>query len=110
VGQIDAEVSRRPRTLLLERLKRAGIPCGEVLGLLEALNSQRARDGGLVTVQPHPVAGSTNVLAPPYRFDGQRLPVRAPPPQLGKDTEDVLGRMLGIEPAKLEELRAKGVV
>jgi crotonobetainyl-CoA:carnitine CoA-transferase CaiB-like acyl-CoA transferase len=110
VGQINAEVARRPRALLLERLKRAGIPCGEVLGLLEALNSKRAREGGLVTVQPHPVAGSTSVLAPPYRFDGERLPVRTPPPQLGKDTEDVLGRLLGIDSQRLAQLRGKGVV
>jgi len=110
VAQINAEVARRARRDLLERLGRAGIPCGEVLGLLEALTSQRARDGGLVTQQPHPVAGTTSVLAPPYRFDGQRLPVRIPPPQLGKDTDEVLGRMLGMGAQRLDELRAKGVV
>ena len=110
VGQINAEVASRKRRDLLDRLSRAGIPCGEVLGLLEALNSTRAREGGLVTVQPHPVAGSTSVLAPPYRFDGQRLPVRSPPPQLGKDTDEVLGRMLGVDAKRLAELREKGVV
>ncbi len=110
VAQINAEVARRARRDLLERLGRAGIPCGEVLGLLEALTSQRACDGGLVTQQPHPVAGTTSVLAPPYRFDGQRLPVRIPPPQLGKDTDEVLGRMLGMGAQRLDELRAKGVV
>ena len=110
VSQIKTEVASRARRELLERLGRAGIPCGEVLGLLEALQSQRARDGGLVTVQPHPVAGSTSVLAPPYRFDGERLPVRLPPPQLGKDTDDVLRRMLGMEAPRLDELRGKGVI
>jgi crotonobetainyl-CoA:carnitine CoA-transferase CaiB-like acyl-CoA transferase len=110
VEQLNAEIGRRPRRELLDRLSRAGIPCGEVLGLLEALNSRRAVEGGLVTEQPHPVAGSTHVLAPPYKFDGQRLPVRNPPPQLGKDTDAVLGRMLGIDGERLKELREKGIV
>jgi crotonobetainyl-CoA:carnitine CoA-transferase CaiB-like acyl-CoA transferase len=110
VEQLNAEIGRRPRRELLDRLSRAGIPCGEVLGLLEALNSRRAIEGGLVTEQPHPVAGSTHVLAPPYKFDGQRLPVRNPPPQLGKDTDAVLGRMLGIDGERLKELREKGIV
>ncbi len=110
VEQLNAEIGRRPRRELLDRLSRAGIPCGEVLGLLEALNSRRSIEGGLVTEQPHPVAGSTHVLAPPYKFDGQRLPVRNPPPQLGKDTDAVLGRMLGIDGERLKELREKGIV
>jgi len=110
VAQINAEVGRRRRTDLLERLARAGIPCGEVLGLMEALTSTRAKQGGLVTVQPHPVAGSTHVLAPPYRFDGQRAPVRMPPPQLGQQTDQVLQGMLGLSAERIGELRAKGVV
>ena len=92
---LHAELARRPRAQLLAALSAAGIPCGEVLGLHEALTSPRAVEGGLVTVQPHPVAGSTHVLAPPYRIDGERLPVRRPPPQLGADTEAVLQELLG---------------
>ena len=40
--------------------------------------------------QPHPVTGHTQVLAPPYRIDGERLPIRRSPPQLGADTQAVL--------------------
>lgn len=110
VPEIHAELKRRKRKDLLERLSDAGIPCGEVLGLLEALKSERAVEGGLVTEQPHPVAGSAHVLAPPYRFDGERPPVRMPPPQLGQHTETVLRQVLGLSPERLSELRAKGVL
>lgn len=84
VPEIDREIGRRERRILLDRLTRAGVPCGEVLGLHEALTSKRATDAGLVTTYPHPEVGSTQVLAPPYRFDGARLPVRSAPPRLGK--------------------------
>ncbi|SAK44918.1 L-carnitine dehydratase/bile acid-inducible protein F [Caballeronia arationis] len=108
--EIDREVARRERTVLLERLAKAGIPCGEVLGLHEALTSKRAADAGMVTSQPHPEAGSTPVLAPPYRFDGVRLPVRRAPPTLGEGTKDVLQSLLGLSEERLARLKADGVV
>lgn len=110
VPEILREVRARPRQTLLQRLGAAGIPCGEVLGLLEALTSERAVRGGLVTEQPHPVAGSTHVLAPPYRLDGERMPVRRAPPELGEGTREVLSGLLGLGDARLAELRALGVV
>jgi crotonobetainyl-CoA:carnitine CoA-transferase CaiB-like acyl-CoA transferase len=110
VPQLLAEIGRRPRAVLLQRLAAAGIPCGEVLGLLEALTSERAVRGGLVTSQPHPVAGSTHVLAPPYRLDGERLPVRHTPPPLGEATREVLGRLPGMDDTRLAELAARGVI
>ncbi|MDD0837619.1 CaiB/BaiF CoA-transferase family protein [Curvibacter sp. HBC61] len=110
VPEILRELKRRPRKLLLERLAAAGIPCGEVLGLHEALTSERAVRGGLVTEQPHPVAGSTHVLAPPYRLDGERLPVRRAPPTLGEGTREVLGDLLGYTPEQLAGLKARGVL
>lgn len=108
--EIKRELGRRKRKDLLEQLTRSGIPCGEVLGLHEALTSKRATDAGLVTTQPHPQAGSVNVLAPPYRFDGERLPVRSAPPQLGEGTREVLQSLLGLSEEKLSQLKANGVV
>ncbi|CDS49615.1 L-carnitine dehydratase/bile acid-inducible protein F [Polaromonas sp. CG9_12] len=110
VPEINRELARRKRADLLATLAQAGIPCGEVLGLHEALTSQRATDAGLVTTQPHPVAGSVKVLAPPYRFDGERLPVRSAPPQLGEGTHDVLQSLLGLSDEKIAQLRTSGVL
>ena len=108
--ELNREIGQRLRKDLLERLTRSNIPCGEVLGLHEALTSRRAVDAGLVTTHPHPQAGSMQVLAPPYRFDGVRLPVRSAPPQLGADTQQVLQTLLGLSEEKLSQLKAKGVV
>ena len=108
--EINRELGRRKRGALLAQLTRSGIPCGEVLGLLEALQSKRATEAGLVTTQPHPVAGTVNVLAPPYRFDGERLPVRNAPPQLGEGTHEVLQSLLGLSDEKLSQLKSNGVL
>ncbi len=108
--EVLRELGCRSRQLLLQRLKAAGIPCGEVLGLYEALTSERAVRGGLVTQHPHSVAGSTYVMAPPYRLDGERLPVRLAPPELGEATSEILTNLLGLGEERLAELKALGVL
>ncbi len=109
VPELNREIARRPRQELLRRLAAAGIPCGEVLGLHEALTSPRTVAAGLVTQQQHPEAGSVPVLSPPYRFDGVRAPVRSAPPQLGQHTQDVLQQVLGLSTDALARLKADGV-
>ena len=99
-----------PRDLLLERLTAAGIPCGRVAGLHEALTSERTRRSGLLRDMPHPVVGTTPVFAPPYRLDGQRMPIRHAPPTLGEGTREVLQRLLTLDDAQLQDLQAKGVL
>ena len=59
---------------------------------------------------PHPVAGSTHVFAPPYRLDGQRLPIRNAPPTLGEGTREVLQQLLQLSEPELQALRDKGVL
>ena len=108
--QMKALIVSFPRDVLLERLTAAGIPCGRVAGLHEALTSERTRRGGLLQEMPHPVAGTTHVFAPPYRLDGQRLPIRNAPPTLGDATRDVLQQLLQLPEAELQALRDKGVL
>lgn len=108
--ELVREIGARPRAALLLSLSQAGIPCGEVLGLHQALTSPRAMAAGLVTTQAHPVAGTAHVLAPPYRFDGERLPVRSAPPQLGGNTQQVLQSVLGMSAEELAELKSRGVI
>ena len=98
------------RDVLLQRMTAAGIPCGKVAGLHEALTSERTRRGGLLQELPHPVAGSTHVFAPPYRLDGQRLPIRNAPPTLGEGTREVLQQLLQLPESELQALRDKGVL
>ena len=108
--QLRAAVALRKRRDLLERMSQVGIPCGEVAGLHEAMTSKRAVDSGLVTQMAHPVAGTVDVMASPYRFNGERLPVRSAPPTLGEGTGQVLTELLGLSEEKLQGLKERGVV
>ena len=107
---LTALIGSFERDVLLQRLSAAGIPCGKVAGLHEALTSERTRQGGLLQEMPHPVAGSTHVFAPPYRLDGERLPIRKAPPTLGEGTREVLQKLLQLSEEELQALQAKGVL
>ncbi len=108
--QLRAAVALHQRKELLERMTRVGIPCGEVAGLYEAMTSPRTVEAGLVTRMPHPVAGTVDVMASPYRFNGERLPVRMAPPTLGEGTNEVLADLLGLSEEALRGLKERGVV
>lgn len=92
--ELMREIKARPRAKLLARLEQSGIPCGEVNTLFDALQSPRVRQGGMIVSTEHPIAGPVEFLAPPYRFDGVRSPVRMPPPMLGEHTSEVLDGVL----------------
>lgn len=107
---LQAAVRALPRATLLERMAAADVPCGQLAGLHEALTSPRTRRSGLLQKVMHPVAGALPVFAPPYRLDGQRLPVRHAPPLLGEGTRSVLQSLLSLSDSELEALRAQGVL
>jgi crotonobetainyl-CoA:carnitine CoA-transferase CaiB-like acyl-CoA transferase len=87
-------LAARTRVELLAGLAKAGIPCGEVLGMHEALTGDRSKAAGLISEHPHPVAGRIPIYNPPWRFDGKRPPVRRPP-MLGEQSEDILALLDG---------------
>src|SRR5574343_1837839 len=107
---IQPELRGRTRATLLQNLTGAGIPCGEVRGLHEALTAERTRQGGLLATYTHPVAGPTQVLAPPYRLDGERPPVRRPPPELGEGTAAVLHDWLQLDGVAVAALKTAGAI
>jgi len=107
---LQDELSTQRRADLLVRLAANGIPCGEVLKLGEALTSDRATSSGVITLHSHPDAGDVHVLASPYRFDGERCPVRLRPPILGEHSEEILRDRLARTPQEIEKLINEAVV
>lgn len=80
--ELEGELRRHTRADLLRALGEAGIPAGEVLGLHQALTSERAGVAGSVERRGEAGAASRWLLAPPYRVDGSRVPIRLSPPEL----------------------------
>lgn len=83
---MNAEFAKLERSDLIARLKAAGVPCGEVLELRDALDNPRAAH--LIHEHEHPHAGTVRYFGSPWRFDGERVEV-TPPPRLGEHTAEI---------------------
>ena len=98
------------RADLIERMQRAGIPCGEVLGLYDAIRSERTAQAQVWCEFEDSEAGTQAVHAPPYVLDGQRAGLRRQPPHLGQHTHEVLRELLDLGEEQLQSLTEKRVI
>ena len=94
----------------LEKLTSAGIPCGRINSVEQALNDPHAAEREMVRSASHPTAGPVRMLGIPLRFSDTPASVRRPPPTLGQHTDQVLQDALGLSDARLAELRAAKVI
>jgi crotonobetainyl-CoA:carnitine CoA-transferase CaiB-like acyl-CoA transferase len=94
----------------LARLDQAGVPAGKIKTVAEVCESPHLEARGMIVKLPHPKAGSVTVMGVPVRLWDTPGAVAAPPPLLGEHTDEVLTRLLRMPKAKVERLRAAGVV
>jgi crotonobetainyl-CoA:carnitine CoA-transferase CaiB-like acyl-CoA transferase len=58
----------------------------------------------------HPVVGTHPVCAPPFRFASVERWLRSPAPTLGEHNREILGGLLRLPDAEIDELEAAGVI
>jgi crotonobetainyl-CoA:carnitine CoA-transferase CaiB-like acyl-CoA transferase len=89
VEVLQGEFSRRTADEWVGKIRGAGIPCGPVNNLAEALEDEHLTSTDMLQEIEHPLAGVLKMLASPVLVDGERPPIRRPPPTLGEHTEEV---------------------
>ncbi len=89
--------------------EEAGIPCGRVRTVGEALDSEQVGARGLLVELEHPRLGPGRFVGSPIHLDGTMRTARRPPPALGEHTGDVLGE-LGLSSEEVVRLSREGIV
>lgn len=86
----------------------AGIPCGPILDVGQALAHPQVRARNMVVPLEHPSAGPIRVTGVPVRLSDTPGAVRTPPPRLGEHTRAVLAEVLGLDGDALARLVEEG--
>ncbi|MDP8952011.1 MAG: CoA transferase [Actinomycetota bacterium] len=89
VAILQEKFSRRTADEWTEEIRNAGVPCGPVNTLADVFSDGHVLDSGILRDVEHPAAGMLKMLASAILVNGERLPIRRPPPSLGQHTEEM---------------------
>ena len=109
-GLINAALSHGKADAWLTKLKAAGIPCGKINSVAEALEDAQTTARGMVETIEHPAAGALKMLGIPFKFSATACSVRRPPPTLGQHSEEILSGDLGLDDEAIADLRRTKVI
>lgn len=108
---IEAVTSRFTVAELIERLNKAGVPCGPIYNIAQAFEDPQAKHLRMTRPAPHPVLGEIQLVRSPINLSACPHPERfhhaAPDP--GADTDELL-RELGYDEATIDTMRRAGTV
>ncbi len=109
-GIINQELARDTSAHWLERLRAARIPCGPVNDFEQALADPQVLARDMVVEVPLPGGERVKMPGMPMKFSACEAPSYGVPPTLGRDTQAVLGSLLGYDAARIEGLRAERAI
>ena len=106
--ELSNKFAEQPRTYWLEVLDKAGIPCGAIHNIAEALVMPQALAREMVVdfaTQGSPV----RALGSPIKLSASPVTYRSPPPKLSEHTDSTLAD-LGYDSDMIAKLKADGIV
>ena len=106
---LEPVLRARTRDEWIRELTAAGVPCGAVRSVPEALSDPQVSARHMIEAVEHAVLGPMKVLGTPIKLSDTSASVRTAPPTLGQHTDAVL-RELGLSTDDIEGLRARGTV
>ena len=106
---IEAITAQETSAHWIERLNKAGIPCGPIYAIDETFADPQVRHLGIAQGVVSKALGPITILGQPLALS--RTPTRlvAAAPEYGEHTDAILAE-LGYSAAEIAELRAKGAV
>jgi len=111
LGQLlDPLVASKPVAHWLEVCESAGIPCGPIMSVADALGHPQVQARRMVTTVEHATAGPVRVTGVPVALSETPGLVRTAAPTLGQHTRTALGELLGLDGAGLDALEREGAI
>ena len=110
VPQLEQAFAQKPVSVWIESLTKQGVPCGPLNNIPQVFDDPHVKARGMHVRIPHPRAGSVSMLANPARLSVTPPAYERPAPRLGEHTREVLGSVLGLSDADIDQLAADAVI
>ncbi len=114
--KLTAILSEKTRSFssreLIALLNAAGVPCGPVYAIDQAMQDEQMKSLGMNMPVHHPRHGSFDVVGQPVSLEGSggRPVARFAAPDLGEHTDEILSKLLGYEKTAIAAMRMRGVI
>ena len=106
---VRAIIRGKSSEVWLEELREAGVPCGRINTVAEALGDPHIIERGMIIELEHPALGLVKSLATPVHLADTPLVYHRHPPRLGEHSAEVAAE-LGYSAGEVAALRAEGVL
>ena len=103
---------QKPTDFWIKALEESSISGGPINKLDQVFADPHVNARGMKLEMDYPATngGKVTLINSPMRLSGTPTEARLAPPMLGEHTDEVLKDMLGLDEAKLERLRGKGII
>jgi formyl-CoA transferase/CoA:oxalate CoA-transferase len=108
--RLAGPISLRPLASLVDTLRQAGVPCGAVRSVGEALADPQLAARHMVETMDHPALGRLRTLGLPVKLSETPGSIRRHPPRLGEHTRLVLRDDLGLPDERVRDLESRRIV
>ena len=88
IPELQGEFRKRSADEWVEKIRASGVPSGPVNTLADVFADDHVLGSGIVQNVDHPTSGRFEMVASPILIDGERLPIRRPPPSLNQHTDE----------------------
>jgi crotonobetainyl-CoA:carnitine CoA-transferase CaiB-like acyl-CoA transferase len=95
---------------LLRQLTGAGVPCGAVRNVPEALADPQLHARDMIVNVPHPTIGAVRVLGSPLKMSETPPAINTAPPTLGQHTRSILRHDVGLSEDEIRSLADARVI
>jgi crotonobetainyl-CoA:carnitine CoA-transferase CaiB-like acyl-CoA transferase len=106
---IEQVMRMRPTAAWEASLQAAGVPNAPVWSYADLFASEQVAARGMKVTVRDPEGREMDLLGSPFQINGVAPSMPSPPPMLGQDTDALLTE-LGIDAARVAELRRQGIV
>ena len=109
-GMIAEALKQHPVDVWIPKLQAAGVPCGKINSVKQALDDPQTAARNMIVNAKHPKIGDLKLVGTPFKLNDTPTSVRRAPPLLGEHADEILRHELGMSEEDIAALRRDKVL